>query len=115
MADKPALRSDGDQRTAGKPDRPIAASGPDADDGIWPYLGVGCITTVSGFFGGGMIAVLVAKIVGAATKCTPNAETGAPCNWFTFAMAGAMIGALLFPSVAVFLLRRSRLKHRNNV
>jgi hypothetical protein len=87
----------------------------DPNDGIWPYLGVGCITLISGFFGGGMIAVLVAKIVGASTGCAPDPETGAPCNWFTYMLIGALIGLVAFPTTAVFLLRRSRLKHRNKV
>ena len=87
----------------------------DPNDGIWPYLGVGCITTVSGFFGGGMIAVLVAKVVGGVRKCTPDAETGAPCDWFTFAMVGALIGLVLFPATAIWLLRRGRMKQRNTV
>lgn len=85
----------------------------DPNDGIWPYLGVGCITSISGFFGGGMIAVLVAKIVGASTSCAPDPQTGAPCNWFSFASVGALTGLLLFPTIAVLLLRRSRKKHRN--
>ena len=85
------------------------------NDGVWPYLGVGCITFVSGLFGGGMIAVLIAKIVGATQGCAPDTETGAPCNWFNFAMVGALAGMVLFPTTAVFLMRRSRLKHRNNV
>jgi hypothetical protein len=80
-------------------------------DGPWPYLGVGCVTTISGFFGGGMIAVLIAKIVGFARSCTPDSETGAPCNWYTFATVGAVFGMLVFPTVAVMLLRRSRTKH----
>ena len=88
---------------------------PTPDEGPWPYIGVGCITFVSGFFGGGMIAVLIAKIVGAAQGCTPDAETGAPCNWFNYAMVGALAGMVLFPATAVVLMRRSRLKHRNNV
>ena len=88
--------------------------GNDPNDGIWPYLGVGCITFVSGFFGGGMIAVLVAKIAGAAQRCTPDAQTGAPCNWFNFAVVGALAGMVLFPTIATLLLRRSRLKQRRN-
>ena len=93
-------------------------SGPesqDPNDGLWPYIGVGCITFVSGFFGGGMIAVLVAKVVGAAQSCTPDAETGAPCNWFSYAMVGALIGMVLFPTTATLLLRRGRKKRRNTV
>jgi hypothetical protein len=98
----------------GLPAEPSAPQ-PDPNDGIWPYLGVGCITLFSGFFGGGMIAVLVAKIVGAARSCTPDAETGAPCNWFNYAMVGALAGMVLFPTIATLLLRRSRVKRRNNV
>jgi hypothetical protein len=102
-------------QTAGPPESPTAQPSADPNDGIWPYLGVGCITFVSGFFGGGMIAVLIAKIVGITQNCTPDAETGAPCNWFNFAVVGALMGMVLFPSAAVLLLRRSRMKHRNNV
>jgi hypothetical protein len=99
----------------GSPDSRVPSPAPDPNDGIWPYLGVGCITLISGFFGGGMIAVLVAKIVGAARSCTPDAETGAPCNWFNYAMVGALAGMVLFPTIATLLLRRSRVKRRNNV
>lgn len=94
------------------PNEPETSTPP--NDGKWPYIGVGCITTVSGFFGGGMIAVLIAKVVGAATACTPDKETGAPCNWFNFAVVGALIGLVVFPTVAVTLLHRSRRKTRNN-
>ena len=62
-----------------------------------------------------MIAVLVAKVVGFAQQCTPEAETGAPCNWFSYAMVGALIGMVLFPTTATLLLRRSRMKRRNTV
>lgn len=100
----------------GSPDSPAPVpQPPDPNDGVWPYIGVGCVTFVSGFFGGGMIAVLIAKTVGAAQGCTPDKETGAPCNWFTYAMVGAMIGMVVFPTVATLLLRRSRMKTRNNV
>ena len=39
----------------------------ETDGGVWPYLGVGCLTAVVGLVAGGMIAVLIAKFVGAAT------------------------------------------------
>src|SRR5450830_1039236 len=52
-------------------------------EGVWPYLGVGCLSAVAGLAGGGMIAVLVAKIVGGAMRCQADAETGAPCDWST--------------------------------
>ncbi|MFI5229664.1 MAG: hypothetical protein ACHQWU_11385 [Gemmatimonadales bacterium] len=72
------------------------------------YLGVGCFTVAAGFAGGGMISVLIAKIVGAATKCASEAETGAPCNWLTYAVFGAMIGAVVLPVVSIWSLRRAR-------
>lgn len=74
----------------------------------WHYLGVGCLTALAGFFGGAMLAVMVAKIVGAFTRCTPDAETGAPCDWFTYAWIGALIGLFLLPVVTILRLRSSR-------
>ena len=75
----------------------------------WEYLGVGCLTALIGFFGGGMIAVLVAKIVGGIQQCPPDPETGAPCHWHLYWAAGAGLGVLLLPTVAVRKLRRSRI------
>jgi hypothetical protein len=74
----------------------------------WEYIGVGCLTSVIGFFGGGMIAVLVAKVAGAVQGCPPDPETGAPCHWHLYWMAGALLGLLAVPLVAIRKLRRSR-------
>jgi hypothetical protein len=87
------------------------ASG-ETSEGIWPYLGVGCLTAVSGAVACGMIAVLIAKVVGWATKCAPDAETGAPCGWATFWVRGAVIGLVLVPTVVIWRMRRARaLRH----
>jgi hypothetical protein len=83
------------------------ASG-ETSEGIWPYLGVGCLTAVSGAVASGMIAVLLAKMVGWATKCAPDAETGAPCDWATFWVRGAAIGLVLVPTVVIWRMRRAR-------
>jgi hypothetical protein len=83
------------------------------NDGIWPYLGVGCLTVVSGFFGGGMIAIMVAKVVGGVRSCAPDKETGAPCDWFTYLVVGACVGALFLPTTAIWRMRRGRMKQRN--
>jgi hypothetical protein len=72
------------------------------------YLGVGCISVVAGFAGGGMIAVLIAKIVGALLRCPAEKETGAPCNWLTYAVYGAIAGAFILPTLTISLLRRGR-------
>jgi hypothetical protein len=55
-----------------------------------------------------MISVLIAKIVGAFARCTPEVETGAPCNWFTYAVFGAVTGLVLVPAVSLWLFRRGR-------
>ena len=74
---------------------------------LWPYIGVGCLTMFAGFFGGGMIAALVAKIVGGLRQCQPQNELPA-CNLWSFVMPGALIGAVLLPIVAISRMRGSR-------
>jgi hypothetical protein len=69
------------------------------------YVGVGCFTAFAGWWSGGMIAVLVAKIVGAIQGC-PAGEHGQPCNWYVYALAGAVIGAISLPVLALRRLRR---------
>jgi hypothetical protein len=70
-------------------------------------LGVGCVTTVAGFFSGGMIAVLVGKFVGSMQGCKP--PEGLPaCNWWVYAGIGAVIGALTLPVLALRRLSRTR-------
>src|SRR3954447_19630798 len=83
------------------------------DTGKWEYLGVGCFSTFVGFAGGGMIAVLIAKIVGSLGRCKADAETGAPCNWLTYAFFGALLGAVIVPAVSVWIFRRGRLRARD--
>ena len=78
------------------------------------YLGVGCFSVVAGSAGGGMIAVLIAKIVGVAVRCPSEAETGAPCNWFTYAVFGAIAGAIILPTLTISLLRRARKRAQNS-
>jgi hypothetical protein len=69
------------------------------------YLGVGCVTVVSGFFAGGMIAVLVAKVVGWMRGCEP--ETGLPaCDWHVFMLVGALIGMITLPAGVIWKMRR---------
>lgn len=73
----------------------------------WAYVGVGCLTAVIGLVGGGMIAVLMAKIVGGIRGCTPDQETGAPCGWSRYWTFGAWAGLLLFPTVVLWRMRRA--------
>jgi hypothetical protein len=81
---------------------------------VWTYLGVGCLTAVVGLVAGGMIAVLVAKIVGAVQGCVPDKETGAPCDWTSYWTWGARIGLILLPAVVLWKLRRRRAPVKNS-
>ena len=83
------------------------------DDGVWPYLGVGCLTAISGMMACAMIAVLIAKIVGYARGCTADAETGAPCDWLTYALRGGLAGLILVPTIVIRRMRRGRAASRN--
>jgi hypothetical protein len=70
-------------------------------------VGVGCVTMFAGFFSGGMIAVMIAKVVGSVQSCKP--VEGLPaCNWWVYAGVGAVIGALTLPVLALRRLNRSR-------
>ncbi|HEX6629386.1 MAG TPA: hypothetical protein VF105_15655 [Gemmatimonadaceae bacterium] len=84
----------------------MAAQPPDRADIVARNIGVGCITTVAGFFSGGMIAVLVGKFVGSAQGCRP--PEGLPaCNWWVYAGIGALIGAISLPFLALRRLNRA--------
>ncbi|HXT15425.1 MAG TPA: hypothetical protein VN706_07320 [Gemmatimonadaceae bacterium] len=80
----------------------------------WEYLGVGCFSTFVGFAGGGMIAVLIAKIVGALARCRSDAETGAPCNWYAYMVFGMIIGTIVVPIVSIWFFRRGRARAANS-
>jgi hypothetical protein len=70
-------------------------------------VGVGCVTTVAGFFGGGMIAVFIGKVVGSVGGCRP--PEGLPaCNWWVYAGIGAVVGALTLPVVVLIRLNQAR-------
>ena len=91
--------------------------GPEASrettEGVWPYVGVGCVSAIAGLAGGGMIAVLVAKIVGGVTRCGADVETGAPCDWSTYWTWGARIGLVLVPVIVLWRMRKVRSAARN--
>jgi hypothetical protein len=70
------------------------------------YVGVGCVTAVAGFFSGGMIGVMVAKMVGSFRGCRPAAELPA-CDWHVYAGIGMLIGVTTLPALALWRLRSS--------
>ena len=81
------------------------------DRSFWPYIGVGCLTFVVGFFGGGMIGALVAKIVGSARGCIPM-EGFPACNVWSFVLPAAVLGAIGLPTAALWRLRQVRTETR---
>ena len=103
------MRPDGSRPTDGsRVTSPETAAEP-RPDSPWSYIGVGCLTIPIGFFGGGMIAVLIAKIVGAMKGCV--APEGFPaCHTFEFLLPGGLIGAIGLPVVAILRLRQGRRK-----
>lgn len=70
-------------------------------------IGVGCFTTFIGFWSGGMIGVLVGKAVGSARGCVPIEGTPA-CDWYYFAGAGMILGAVTLPILALRRLTRKK-------
>ena len=90
------------------PDQPGQTEG-----GVWAYRGVGCLTAVIGLVAGGMIAVLLAKLVGGVRGCAPAADTGAPCDWSAYWTWGARIGVILVPTIVLWRMRKVRTAPRN--
>ena len=69
-------------------------------------IGIGCFTTFIGFWSGGMIGVLVGKVVSSARGCVPIEGTPA-CDWYYFAAAGMILGATTLPTLVLRRLRRT--------
>ncbi len=77
------------------------------DENRWSRrVGVGCVTSVAGFFSGGMIGVMLAKIVGSIRGCNPGPELPA-CDWHVYAGIGMLIGVVTLPVLALNRLRRA--------
>src|SRR3954467_11459740 len=77
----------------------------EVEDRVARNIGVGCFTTFIGFWSGGMIAVLIGKIV----EGIRGARAGAAlplCNWNVYAAVGALIGAVSLPVLVLTRLRR---------
>jgi hypothetical protein len=81
-----------------------AGPGPQ-EDLLARNIGVGCFTTFVGFWSGGMIAVLVGKMVEAIRR-SPGCEGLPICNWYVYAGVGAALGAISLPILALRRLRR---------
>jgi len=68
---------------------------------------VGCLTIFVGFFGGGMIALLLGRFVDVVRRC--SAPEGLPVcgNWAIYAGIGGAVGAILLPTVVFIKLLRA--------
>ena len=60
---------------------------------------------VPGFFGGGMIGALVAKVVGGMRECVPP-EGYPACDVWSFVLPAGVVGVVLLPSLVLWRLRR---------
>jgi len=68
---------------------------------------------VPGFFGGGMIAVALGRLVESTTSCTP--PDGLPaCHTGLYLLVGGLTGLVLLPSVVLWRLHRGSPPTRNS-
>jgi hypothetical protein len=92
----------GEEREAA--DERRGASG-DAELSRARNIGLGCFSTFVGFWSGGMVGVLVGRVVGSARNCMP--PEGLPaCDWYWYAAVGMIIGATTLPVLVLRRLRR---------
>lgn len=68
-------------------------------------IGVGCFTAFIGLWSGAMVAVLIGKIV-EGLRGAPTCEGLPLCNWYVYAGAGAVVGAVTLPVLVLNRLRR---------
>ena len=68
---------------------------------------VGCLTIVVGFFGGGMITLLLARVLDVIRRCSPAEGLPVCGNWAIYAGIGGAVGAVLLPTVVFIKLLRA--------
>ncbi|MCC6929553.1 MAG: hypothetical protein IT359_11235 [Gemmatimonadaceae bacterium] len=93
--------------SSGKERAPTAAENEDAI-AFGRKFGLGCFTFIVGFFSGGMVAVLIGRIVAFFTKA-PSCEGLPICNWLLYVGVGGVLGAVSLPTL---VLRRLTQKER---
>jgi hypothetical protein len=77
----------------------------DGEDRVARNIGVGCFTTFIGLWSGGMIAVLIGKVV-EGIRGAPSCDGLPLWNWNLYAAVGALIGAVTLPVLVLRRLRR---------
>ena len=68
---------------------------------------VGCLTIVVGFFGGGMITLLLVRVFDVLRRCSPTEGLPVCGNWAIYAGIGGAVGAILLPTVVFIKLLRA--------
>jgi hypothetical protein len=66
----------------------------------------GCLLFVPGFFGGGMMAVLVGKVV-AGLRRAPACADVPLCNWEQWVLVGGVAGGLVLSIMVLWRIRAS--------
>lgn len=88
-------------------DEPLKAGSPDDRVPAGTLIGVGCVTSVAGFFGGGMIAVMIGKLVSQMRGCVPLEGTPS-CDWHLYVLFGGILGLILLPTISIIRLKGRR-------
>ena len=97
---------------AGAPER-SAADGRPPSELRARNVGVGCVTALAGLFSGGMVGVLIARIVAYVTRA-PTC-TGLPtCDWYKYAAVGMLVGVITLPLLTLMRLRRGDAETTNS-
>jgi hypothetical protein len=76
-------------------------------------VGVGCVTAIAGLFSGGMIGVLISKIVASITHA-PKCADLPTCDWYKYAAVGMLVGVITLPLLTLMRLRRSDAETTNS-
>jgi hypothetical protein len=90
---------------AGSPQQPGTS---DEDIARGRRIGVGCFATFVGFWSGGMIAVLIGTTIGKIRGCTAIEGTSVCDDWFLYAAAGMILGAVTLPTLVLRRLSRKQ-------
>ena len=91
----------------------MAEQGAEELSGCWGRAGVGCVTLFAGAISGGMVGVLVSKIVAFFTRAP--ACPGVPsCNWHVYAGVGILVGSLSLFALAMLRTRRGGSRGRGD-
>lgn len=89
--------------------RPAGATQQENEDAVafGRKFGLGCFTFIIGGFSGGMVAVLVGRVIEGLRKA-PSCEGLPVCNWYVYVAVGGLLGALSLPVLVLGRLTRKR-------